>query len=305
MDRCGSGWRFNSPASGGILLYGSLIRMVLRFRLRPALTWTAIVLGVVVLTARSRPGRVLGVSICLPGQAAAPARLVPAGLITALPVVLGFTFLFQARLHRRQQAREAGEAPPTSFGLLGAQPSRCFACRWRTTMAGPYRGRLALVLATLNQAMTALGTADGLQVHRSCGSRGRRWCAPFPRAAICDCNSSTGLRLPSPFAVAMVREAGWLTSEKPSGGLQRDRNSVDMTERGSALVGDNPGFEGCCARAASGNAAAAPTIASLRRPAGALHLAFRSHLKCLAGKVFRMRLRVGFEMNYDFPQRRR
>src|SRR5260221_6481182 len=29
---------------------------------------------------------------------------------------------------------------------------------------------------------------------------------------------------------------------------------------------------------------------------------FRSHLECLAGKVFRMKLRVGFEMNYDFPQ---
>jgi len=29
---------------------------------------------------------------------------------------------------------------------------------------------------------------------------------------------------------------------------------------------------------------------------------FRRHLECLAGKVFRMKLRVGFEMNYDFPQ---
>ena len=215
----------------GILLYGSLIRVVLRFRLRPAMTWTAIVLGVVILNA---PFQIwvasIGVSIWPFLKRLQPLDWYLQGLITALPVVLGFTLWIQARLHRRQQAEEAGEAPPTAFGLLGAPPFAVLCLQMEDHYVRVHTADSSrLVLATLDQAMTALGNADGLQVHRSW------WVAR--KAVVRAVTEGRNLRLKlvngitapvARSAVAVVREAGWLTNENRSDGPRTGTETLSI-----------------------------------------------------------------------------
>jgi hypothetical protein len=205
----------------GTLLFGSLIRVVLRLRLNPVMTWTSIFLGVAILNA---PFQIWVVSIAVSIwpflKFPRPLDWYSQGLITALPIVLGFTLFMQARLHRRQQAKEAGEAPPTAFGLLGAPPSAVLCLRMEDHYVRVHTaGNSRLVLATLNQAMTALENTDGLQVHRSW------WVAR--KAVVRAVTEGRNLRLQlvngitapvARSAVAMVREAGWLTNENPPGG---------------------------------------------------------------------------------------
>jgi hypothetical protein len=204
----------------GILLFGSLIRLVLRLRLRPVMTWTSIILGVAILNA---PFQIwvasIAVSIWPFLKKLTPLDWYLQGLITAAPVVLGFTLWIQARLHNRQQAKEAGEAPPTAFGLLGAPASAVLCLQMEDHYVRVHSASNSrLVLATLNQAMAALENADGLQVHRSW------WVArkAVVRAVIEGRNLRlqlvNGITAPvARSAVAMVREAGWLTNENPSG----------------------------------------------------------------------------------------
>jgi LytTr DNA-binding domain len=205
----------------GILLFGSLIRVVLRHRLKPAMTWISIVLGVAILNA---PFQIwvesIAVSIWPFLKSLRPLDWYMQGLIIALPVVLGFTLWMQARLHRRQQAKEAGEAPPTAFGLLGAPASAVLCLQMEDHYVRVHTaGNSRLVLATLSQAMTALENADGLQVHRSW------WVAR--KAVVRAATEGRNLRLQlvngitapvARSAVALVREAGWLTNENPPGG---------------------------------------------------------------------------------------
>jgi LytTr DNA-binding domain len=205
----------------GTLLFGSLVRVVLRLRLRPVMTWMSIVLGVAILNA---PFQIWVVSIAISIwpflKFLRPLDWYLQGLITALPIVLGFTLLMQARHHRREQAKEAGEAPPTAFGLLGAPPSAVLCLQMEDHYVRVHTaGHSRLVLATLNQAMTALENTEGLQVHRSW------WVArkAVARAATEGRNLRlqlvNGLTAPvARSAVAAVREAGWLTNENPAGG---------------------------------------------------------------------------------------
>jgi len=200
----------------GILLYGSLIRVVLRFHLRPAMTWTAIVVGIAILTVPFQAWTAsIGVSMWpfLRRQGALDWYL--QGMVIALPVVLGFTLLIQARQRRRQQAKEAGEAPPTSFGLLGAPPFAVLCLQMEDHYVRVHTADTSrLVLATLNQAMMALGNAEGLQVHRSW------WVAK--KAVVRAVTEGRNLRLQlvngitapvARSAVATAREAGWLANE--------------------------------------------------------------------------------------------
>jgi LytTr DNA-binding domain len=204
----------------GILLFGSLIRAVLRLRLKPAMTWISIILGVAILNA---PFQIwvawIAVSTWPFLQRLTPLDWYLQGLITAAPVVLGFTLWIQARLHKREQAKEAGDAPPTAFGLLGAPPSAVLCLQMEDHYVRVHSaGNSRLVLATLNQAMAALENSDGLQVHRSW------WVAR--KAVVRAVTEGRNLRLQlvngitapvARSAVAMVREAGWLTNENPSG----------------------------------------------------------------------------------------
>ena len=206
----------------GFLLYGSLIRVVLRFRLRPTMTWTAIVLGVAILNA---PFQIwvasIGVSIWPFLKSLRPLDWYLQGLITALPVVLGFTLWMQARFHGRQQAKEADEAPPTAFGLLGAPPFAVLCLQMEDHYVRVHTADSSrLVLATLNQAMTALGNADGLQVHRSWWVARKAVARAVTEGRNLRLKLVNGITAPvARSAVAVVREAGWLTNENPSDGL--------------------------------------------------------------------------------------
>jgi hypothetical protein len=213
----------------GILVYGSLIRVVLRFRLRPAMTWTAIVLGIVILTAPFQVWTAsIGVSIWPFLRRLRPLDWYLQGLITALPVVLGFTLLLQARLHKRQQAKEAGEAPPTSFGLLGAPPFAVLCLQMEDHYVRVHTADSSrLVLATLSQAMMALGNADGLQVHRSWWVARKAVVRAVTQGRNLRLQLVNGITAPvARSAVAMVREAGWLTNENPSGSTGTETLSI-------------------------------------------------------------------------------
>ena len=203
----------------GILLYGSLIRLVLRLRLRPAMTWIFIILGVVILNA---PFQIwvasIGVSIWPFLKSLTPFDWYLQGLITALPVVLGFTLWMKARLRSRRQAEEAGAAPPTAFGLLGAPPSAVLCLQMEDHYVRVHTaGNSRLVLATLKQAMTALENVDGLQVHRSWWVARKALVRAVTDGRNLRLQLVNGLMAPvARSAVAMVREAGWLTNERPS-----------------------------------------------------------------------------------------
>ena len=142
------------------------------------------------------------------------------GLITALPIRAGFHPSHAGPVTSPATGQEAGEAPPTAFGLLGAPPSAVLCLQMEDHYVRVHTaGNSRLVLATLNQAMMALENADGLQVHRSW------WVAR--RAVVRAVTEGRNLRLQlvngitapvARSAVAIVREAGWLTNENPTGG---------------------------------------------------------------------------------------
>jgi LytTr DNA-binding domain len=205
----------------GSILFGSLIRLVLRLRLNTAMTWMSILLGVAILNA---PFQIwvasIGVSIWPFLKNLRPLDWYLQGLITALPIVLGFTFWMQARLRRRQQAKEAGEAPPTAFGLLGAPPSAVLCLQMEDHYVRVHTaGNSRLVLATLNQAMAALENADGLQVHRSWWVARKAVARGVTEGRNLRLQLTNGITAPvARSAVAMVREAGWLTNTNPAAG---------------------------------------------------------------------------------------
>jgi hypothetical protein len=204
----------------GSLLYGSLIRAVLRLRLKPMMTWMSIFLGVAILNV---PFQIwvasIGVSIWPFLKSLRPLDWYLQGLITALPVVLGFTLWIEARLRRRQQAKEAGEAPPTAFGLLGAPPSAVLCLQMEDHYVRVHTaGHSRLVLATLNQAIAALENADGMQVHRSWWVARKAVLRVVIEGRNLRLQLVNGITAPvARSAVAMVRKAGWLTNENPSG----------------------------------------------------------------------------------------
>jgi LytTr DNA-binding domain len=197
----------------GILVYGALIRIVLSLRLKPAATWAAIVVGTAILTAPFQFWvSAIGVAVWPILKVLRPLDWYLQGVVTALPVVLGFTFLIQARARKRALAQEAGDAPPTPYGLLGAAPSAVLCLQMEDhyvrvhTAAGS-----RLVLATLNQAVAAVEKTEGLQVHRSW------WVAR--KAVVRAVADGRNLRLQlvngvtapvARSAVATVRAAGWI-----------------------------------------------------------------------------------------------
>ena len=218
----------------GSLLFVSLIRVVLRFRLKPAMTWMSIVLGVVILNAPFQIWVVwIAVSIWPFLKFLRPLDWYGQGLITALPIVCGFTLLMQARLHRRQQAREACEAPPTAFGLLGAPPSAVLCLQMEDHYVRVHTaGNSRLVLATLNQAMTALGNTRwpagaSFVVGREKGGRTGRYRGP--QSATATRQRNHGPRRP---LSRRHGAGGGLVGERQHDGgpWRRNRTIVDMTE---------------------------------------------------------------------------
>jgi hypothetical protein len=200
----------------GILLYGSLIRIILGWELKPATSWAAIIgMALVVNAAFQLWVTYLALSIWPFLKILRPIDWYLQDLVTTLPVVVGFTLLIRARLRQRRLAGEAGDAPPTPFGLLGAAPAAVLCLQMEDhyvrvhTLAGS-----RLVLMTLSQAMAIVENADGLQVHRSW------WIAR--KAVVRTVAHGRNLRLElvngivapvSRSAVAVVRAAGWMSDD--------------------------------------------------------------------------------------------
>ena len=199
----------------GTLVYGALVRLVLWRGWKPAATWAAIILGAAVVTA---PFQILVSSV---GTAMWPILKILRpidwyleGLLTAEPVVAGFTLLGQARMRKRRLASEADEAAPLSpaHGLLGAAPAAVLCLQMEDHYVRVHtHGGSRLVLTTLSQAMAAMDGIEGLQVHRSW------WVARSAVAQAVADGRNLRLQLVNGVvapvarsAVAGVRAAGWI-----------------------------------------------------------------------------------------------
>jgi len=197
----------------GLLYYGTLIRIVDRLGLPPASTWVAIVVATAVLTAPFQLWVWFVATSFWPflsRQSWLDWYL--QGVLTAEPVVVGFTLLIQARERRRRQAREAADAPPTMHGLLGAPPAAVLCLQMEDhyvrvhTAAGS-----RLVLAPLGQAIAALGTTDGLRVHRSWWVARKAVVRAVADGRNLRLELSNGVTAPvARTSVAAVRAAGWM-----------------------------------------------------------------------------------------------
>ena len=199
----------------GTLVYGSLVRWILWRGWKRAATWTAIVIGAAVITA---PFQILvsrvGLAMWPILKVLRPLDWYVEGLLTAEPVVIGFTLLGRARMRKRRLASEAGEAAPLSAsqGLLGAPPASVLCLQMEDHYVRVHtQGGSRLVLTTLGQAVGAMGGTDGMQVHRSW------WVARKAVAEALADGRNLRLRLVNgvvaPVArssVAAVRAAGWI-----------------------------------------------------------------------------------------------
>jgi hypothetical protein len=203
----------------GIALFGTLIRVLMRFRFEGWRFWAALA------------GAVALLDLPLSWMASHLARLIWPGLrrfpaapewylqalITSLPVVAGFMLLIRHRQRRRRLAREANAAPPSGNGLLGASPSQVLCLQMEDHYVRVHtRSGSRLVLATLGEAMAAMNRTLGLQVHRSWWVAKAAVVRAIPDGRNLRLELSNGLLAPvARSAVAAVRAAGWLDRDAP------------------------------------------------------------------------------------------
>jgi hypothetical protein len=99
----------------GMLVYGAMVRGVLWLGWKPAATWAAIVIGTVIITA---PFQIfvsrVGVAMWPVLKILRPLDWYLEGLLTAQPVVVGFTLLNQSRMRKRRWRASVGTADLTS-----------------------------------------------------------------------------------------------------------------------------------------------------------------------------------------------
>jgi len=197
----------------GILIFGTMIRVLRRLRLAPRLFWPVLAVGVAVADAPfsavvRRFAGLLWPRVRFPG----PLEWYAQALITSTPVVVAFVFLIRHREHTRALAREAGEAPPSREGLLGAPPSQVLCLQMEDHYVRVHSAAGSrLVLATLSQAMAAVGGVEGLQVHRSWWVARKAVVRAHREGRQLRLELVNGVDAPvARSAVASVREAGWI-----------------------------------------------------------------------------------------------
>jgi DNA-binding LytR/AlgR family response regulator len=198
----------------GTLMFGGAARLILRLRLQPAPTWIAIVAAVVVLmwpfsVAASLIARAFWPFIV---KHVTPLDWYLQGLVTATPVVIALSVLIRHRARQDRLRREAGGATPSPEGLLGYPSSQVLCLQMEDHYVRVHvRGGSRLVLATLGQAMAALGPADGLQVHRSWWVARKAVAGAEQHGRNLRLRLVTGAAAPvARSAVPTVRAAGWL-----------------------------------------------------------------------------------------------
>jgi hypothetical protein len=203
----------------GVVIYGSMARAIARLRLKPAATWSAIIVGTAILTA---PFQILvsglGVAIWPILRVLKPLDWYVQGLLLAEPVVLGFTFLIRTRIRNRERAREAraAAARPLSQGALGVPVSAVLCLQMEDhyvrvhTQAGS-----RLVLTTMTQALAAVEAVDGLQVHRSWWVARKAVCEAVAEGRNLRLRLVNGVMAPvARSAVGAVRAAGWMEAAR-------------------------------------------------------------------------------------------
>jgi hypothetical protein len=195
----------------GLAVYGVTVRLIQSRRMRPAGTWGLLGLACVVLNGPFSWVSWRWATTIWPGLAHV-ASLTPLvwyfeGLITTVPIVSLFAVAHAVRTKRRPDS-----APATPTGLLGAQPSEVLCLQMEDHYVRVHTASGSrLVLATLSQAIAALGRAAGLQVHRS-------WWVADKAVAGAEAHGrnlrlvlTNGLTAPvARTSVAAVRSAGWL-----------------------------------------------------------------------------------------------
>jgi hypothetical protein len=200
----------------GLAVYGVTVRLIQSRRMRPARTWGLLGLACVVLNGPFSWVSWLWATTIWPGLAHV-ANLTPPvwyaeGLITTVPIVTLFAVVHAARTRPRPEA-----APPTPAGLLGAQPSEVLCLQMEDHYVRVHTASGSrLVLATLSQAIAALGRTSGVQVHRS-------WWVADKAVAGAEAHGRNlrlvlvnGLSAPvARTSVAAVRSAGWLERRTP------------------------------------------------------------------------------------------
>jgi len=201
----------------GLLLFLPLIRGLMRLKLRPAIFWTVLAVGVAIVDAPLAWMTAHVALLIWPRLARLPhpPDWYPQALFSSAPVIVGFVFLIRYRDRRRRLAHEAGETAPSRDGLLGGPPSQVLCLQMEDHYVRVHtRSGSRLVLTTMGQAMAAMNKTPGLRVHRSW------WVA---RSAVVGMSIdgrnlrldlANGLSAPvARSAVATVRAAGWLGKE--------------------------------------------------------------------------------------------
>jgi hypothetical protein len=198
----------------GILLFGSLIRILMRLGIKGWRFWAVLIAGVAVLDAplawlsSHLAGWIWPIVAHLPRR---PDWYLQA-LVTSIPVVVGFVFLIRYRERKRRLASEAGEAPPSRDGLLGARPLQVLCLQMDDHYVRVHtQERSRLVLATLSQAIAAMNNTPGLQVHRSWWVAKSAVARPIIDGRSVRLELTNGVVAPvARSAIAAVRAAGWL-----------------------------------------------------------------------------------------------
>lgn len=139
--------------------------------------------------------------------------------LESLTITAGYVALFAA-LRWEPRRGAPFPAPPPSPGLLGARAGEVLCLQMEDHYVRVHTALGSrLVLATMSQAIAAVGRTPGLRVHRSW------WVADQAVAGVCVDGRNLRLALANgltaPVArscVAAVREAGWLTRSDAGGG---------------------------------------------------------------------------------------
>jgi hypothetical protein len=136
------------------------------------------------------------------------------GLVITAPFVLVFSLLIE---RRRRAARALGPAP--SPDLLGTTPAEVLCLQMEDHYVRVHtRAGSRLVLATLAQAMEAMGRTRGLQVHRSWWVAEKAVGGAEADGRNLKLRLINGLKAPvARSSVAAVRAAGWLDRPRASG----------------------------------------------------------------------------------------
>jgi hypothetical protein len=201
-----------------VAVYGAGVRLILARNYRPRVTWAALALLVAIMSAPLALASWLVASSMWPElkqvRSLTPLVWYAEWLLIAAPQVAVFAVV----MGRRRASRTAG-APRSTAGLLGVPPREVLCLQMedhyvRVHTAGGSR----LVLATLNQAIAALGGTPGLRVHRSWWVADRGVAAPAPDGRNVRLILTNGLVAPVARSyVAAVRSAGWLQRGGASG----------------------------------------------------------------------------------------